>query len=231
VTSVTNTRVFSLLAETTRSPVLAAESGEMRLADSSFSYDAAHGLFLEMKGGTLNAGACSFTLNGGRTGTLFHLDGTRGNLEDITADIQAADYASALDIKNSVLTVEGGKFSVTARDAAALVTDNSASLFIRTIFSIEAAFAARAMDIRGIFPRVTECGFVFSGNARRADVFAAGNAAVPEAGTIAANVFESFTHILGDAYPVESLSGFNRLFAPPGRPNAAINTPRRGSRP
>jgi hypothetical protein len=225
---IAGSRVVSLPGASGRLPALAAAGAALRLSNSSFTAEGTHTLFLDMKDGSLDAETCSFALNGGRTGTLFRLEGTRGTLNGIDADITAADYSCALDITTAVLTVEGGKFFVTARDAAAFVTDNSSSVFLRTLFRVDAAFAARAMDIRGIFPHVTECGFVFAGNARRADVFAAG-ALLPAAGTIAANVFEYCTHILGDVYPVESLAGFNRAFAPPGRPNAALNAPRRGS--
>jgi hypothetical protein len=221
-----NVRVRSLSAGENRSPVLGIRDGGLSIAGSVFGAEGIHGLFLEMNGGTLDVQDSSFSLDGGRTGTLFRLERINGNLREISAGVSAADYSAVLDLDSSTLVMEGGKITAAARDALAVLADNSDCFFLRAIFGVRGAFVARAMEIRGQFPRVTECGFVFSGQAKRAEVFSAGNSRgelFPGEGTIASNAFQSFTHILGDAYPAESIAGFNRRFAPASRPNAVVN--------
>lgn len=220
-----NVRVRSIVAGQTRLPVLDIRGGGLAVRGSVFSAEGMHGLLLDMNGGTLEVLDSSFGLDGGRTGTLFRLEGSSGNLREISAGVSAADYSAVLDLETSALVMEGGRIAAAARDALAVLADNSDCFFLRAAVGIRGSFVARAMEIRGRFPRVTECGFVFSGTAKRAEVFSAGNSPdgpFPEEGTIASNAFQSFTHILDDAYPAESIAGFNRRFAPPSRPNAVV---------
>ncbi|MDR2370510.1 MAG: hypothetical protein LBD71_03440 [Treponema sp.] len=217
-------RARSLFAGETRISGIRINGGGLVIAKSVFGMEGVHSLFLEMKEGDLAVRDSEFTLEGGRTGTLFSLEKVRGNLSGLSAGLRAADYCAGLDLDSSALIMEGGSISVSARDALAVLSDHSECLFQKTIFNINAAFVARAMNISGNFPRVAECGFVFSGSAKRAEVFQAET--YPEEGTIASNAFRSFTHILGDAYPEGSIAGFNRRFAPPSRPNAVTGPSR-----
>ncbi|MDR1419011.1 MAG: hypothetical protein LBI86_01430 [Treponema sp.] len=229
-----NVRVRSLVTSSARLPVLDIRDGGLVVTGSVFGAEGTHGLFLDMKGGTLEVLDSSFGLDGGRTATLFRLEGVSGNLRGISAGVSAADYSAVLDLESSALVMEGGRITASARDALAVLADNSDCFFLRAVIGIKASFVARAMEIRGQFPRVTECGFVFSGPAKRAEVFSTGSSpagSFPEEGTIAANAFQSFTHILDDAYPRESIAGFNRRFAPPSRPNAVVGGHSQGDSP
>jgi hypothetical protein len=221
-----DTQVVSLMTEARRLPAIRAAGARVQLLNSSFQLEGGNGLGLEMKGGVLNIEDTRFSLNCGRTGTALSLDRVRGEWKNLDVTVAAGDYGSALEIGNSDLIVTGGILSVSSRDAAAVLADNTEILFLGSEFRVNAAFVARALEARNIFPHVTDCRFIFSGSGRRSEVFSGSKmengrtvSLLPETGTIGGNVFLSFTHILGGSYPMESLAGFNRQFAPPGRPN------------
>jgi hypothetical protein len=221
-----NTRMRSLMTGESRLPAIRAGNSRLDISKSSFELEGGNGLCVEMRGGNLNIEDSRFSLKCLKTATALSLDRVRGEWKNMEAALEAGDFCSALEIDNSELTVSGGRFSVSSRDAAAALAGNTELMFLGTEFTVNAVFAARALEVRDIFPRVTDCRFLFSGSSRRSEVFSAlkneGGRSVslfPEPGTIGGNVFLSFTHVLGGAYPMESLAGFNRRFAPPGRPN------------
>jgi hypothetical protein len=221
-----NTRMLSLMTGEARIPAIWAADSRLEIFKSNFSLEGENGLCLEMKGGNLNIEDTRFSLSCRRTATALRLNRVGGEWKNLDALLTAGDYCSALEINDSELTVIGGSLSVSSRDAAAVLAGNTEILFLGTEFAVNALFVARALEARNIFPRVTDCRFLFLGSSRRSEVFSAlkneGGRTVslfPEPGTIGGNVFLSFTHVLGGAYPMESLAGFNRRFAPPGRPN------------
>jgi hypothetical protein len=221
-----NTRIVSLMVEDRRFPAIRAADSRLLILKSDFQLEGGNGLCLEMRGGVLNIEETRFRLNCQKTGTALWLDRVRGEWKNVNAAVMAGDYGSALESSNSELTVSGGRLSVKAQDAVAVLAADTELLFLGAEFLVDAVFVARAFEVRNTFPHVTDCRFIFSGISRQSEVFSgskAGNgrtlSLLPEAGTVGGNVFVSFTHILGAAYPMENLAGFNRRFAPPGRPN------------
>jgi hypothetical protein len=221
-----NTRMLSLTAGESRLPAIRAADSRIRILKSDFQLEGENGLCLEMNGGALNIEDAQFRLSCRRTATALSLNRIRGEWRNLGAALTAGDYCSALEIGDSELTVIGGSFSVSSRDAAAILANNTEIMFLGTEFVVNSLFVARALEARNIYPRVTDCRFLFLGSSRRSEVFSGSKnesgrtvSLFPEPGTIGGNVFFAFTHLLNGAYPMESLAGFNRRFAPPGRPN------------
>jgi hypothetical protein len=232
---ISNTRMLSLMADDRRLPSIRAAGSRLLLFKSDFQLEGGNGLCLEMKGGILSIEDTRFRLNCQKTGTALWLDRVRGELKNLSAAAVAGDYCSALEIGNSELTVSGGSLSVSARDAVAVLARDTEILFLGSEFLVNAVFVARALEVWNTFPHVTDCRFIFSGLSRQSEVFSGSKTGkdrtlslLPEAGTVGGNVFVSFTHILGASYPMENLAGFNRRFAPPGRPNSFRKTPSPG---
>jgi hypothetical protein len=223
---ISGTRITALMTEDTKTPAVQAAGSRIKLVKNNFQLDGGNGLFLDMRGGFLDIEDTQFRVNCRRTGTAVSLDGVKAEWKNLIAVAAAGDYCSAVEIKNSDLTMTGGSVWVSARDAVAVFSDTSETLFLGTQFLVSAAFVSRVLEARNIFPKATGCLFIYSGAGRRAEVFSGlktegGRTAplLPEPGAIGENIFQSFTHILGDSYPVENLAAFNRRFAPPGRPN------------
>jgi hypothetical protein len=221
-----DTRMLSLTAGESRLPAIRAADSRMRILKSDFQLEGENGLCLEMNGGSLTIEDVRFRLSCRRTATALSLNRIRGEWRNLGAALAAGDYCSVLEIGDSELTVMGGSFSVKSRDAAAVLANNTELMFLGTEFVVNALFVARALEARNIFPHVRDCRFLFSGSSRRSEVFSGSKnengrtvSLFPEPGTIGGNVFFAFTHLLDGAYPMESLAGFNRRFAPPGRPN------------
>jgi hypothetical protein len=229
---ISGTQVASLLTGEERIPVIDAGKSRIFLIRSRFTLEGGHGLILNMNGGVLQAEESVFRVQGQRTGTVFNLSALQADLKGLQASVQAADYGSVLELSDSKLTVTGGSFSAAARDGVVLVADATEALFLGVEFQVASSFVARAMEIRNRFPSVTDCRFSFAGSARNSEVFSGiktggsrTEALSPDPGAIAGNVFQGFSRILGAGYPVESLQGFNRDFAPPGRPNRVTEIP------
>ncbi|MDR2110358.1 MAG: hypothetical protein LBP32_03530 [Spirochaetaceae bacterium] len=229
---ISGARVSSLLAREERIPLIDAGNARVWLTGSSFSLEGSHGLILNMKGGILKAEESVFHVQGRHTGTVFNLSALEADLKELRASVSAADYGSVLELSDSRLTLIGGSFSAAARDGVVLVADAAEALILGVEFRVASSFVARAMEIRNQFPSVTDCHFSFTGSARNSEVFSGirtggsrTEALSPVPGSIAGNVFQGFSHILGAEYPAESLRGFNREFAPPGRPNRVSEIP------
>jgi hypothetical protein len=229
-----NTRILSLISGEPRLPAIRAADSRLQILSSTFQLEGGNGLCLEMNGGVLDIEDTRFRLSCRRTATALSLNRIRGEWRNLEAELAAGDYCSALEIGGSDLTAIGGSFSVTARDAAAVLSNDTELLFLGTEFVVNSLFVARALEAWNIFPRVTDCRFVFSGSSRRSEVFSGSKtengrtvSLLPEPGTIGGNVFFAFTHLLGGA-SMESLAGFNRRFAPPGRPNVFREAAPRG---
>ncbi|QQO11253.1 hypothetical protein [Breznakiella homolactica] len=215
--------VLSTVSEERRLPVIAARGGTIEIAESGLSMDGSNGLLLEMENGNLSVLDSTVAGGTGQTGTLFLLTRVQGELKGSEFRCQSGDYASVLESSNSRLTVTDCRFSAAARDGIVVVLDNTAAVCRDSTFLLAASFVAKAMDIRGVFPTVSGCTFRFTGTAGRSEIFSAapsaGNPLLPIPGLIGNNVFTGFTHILGNEYPLDSLRGFNRSFAPPGQDN------------
>jgi hypothetical protein len=229
---ISDTQVSSLLPGEERLPVIDAGKARISLVKSRFNLEGGHGLILNMKGGVLRAEESVFVIQAQHTGTVFNLSALQADLKDLRASVSAADYGSVLELSDSTLTLTGGSFSVAARDGVVLVADAAEALFLGAEFRVASSFVARVMEIRNRFPSVTDCRFSFSGTARTSEVFSGTRTGgrrtetlQPVPGTIGGNVFQGFSHILGAEYPAESLRGFNRDFAPPGRPNRVLEIP------
>jgi hypothetical protein len=213
--------VLSRMPGERRFPVLSAGGGRVYAVRSRFEVEGRHGLFLDMKGGEVSVEDSVFLIKAQKTGTLFNLDQARADCTGLNAAVFAEDYGSAMELSGSRLVMTGGTLTVSARDGVILLTDAADTLCAGTGFFLASSFAAAAMEIRGRFPFVSDCLFVFAGSASRAEVFSRPNAGTtPPGGTIAGNVFKGFSHILGNEYPVQGIAGFNRSFAPAQKPNS-----------
>lgn len=226
-------RLASLIGGGGRTPLVSAMEGHLEIRDSLFELEGEDGVLFDLRGGRFLSEGGDFRLKAQRTGTALILRGTRTEMTDTEVFAEAGDYACALDLRQAPVTVTRGSLGVAARDGVAAASDDSEGLYLGTAFRVKTSFVARAMEIRSRFPQVTDCRFTFTGTARQAEVFAglpgegsAGSIPLPGAGTIGGNVFSGFTHILGTTYPLESLAGFNRAFAPPGRWNTDGEGPR-----
>jgi hypothetical protein len=209
-----------------RGPLISGVEANLEIQGSRFELEGEDGVLFDLRGGYLRGEDSFFRLKAQRTGTACILRETKTELTGVEVFAEAGDYACALDLRQAPALITRGNLEVLARDGVAVVSDDSEGIYLGTSFKVNSSFVARAVEIRARFPSVTDCRFTFDGSARQAEVFAglfakgtAGNIPLPEAGTIGGNVFAGFTHILGTAYPLESLAGFNRAFAPPGRPN------------
>ncbi|MDR0878876.1 MAG: hypothetical protein LBN21_12550 [Treponema sp.] len=218
VCAVRDSRIISLMTTDRRIPAAQVRNSHLSMVKTKTQLEGGNGLILEMSGGVLEITESEFNLDCLRTGTVFSLTGVDADFNNIKVSAAAGDYCSGLEIRRSKLTMNGGSFSVSARDAAAVITDAVESIYIGSSFALKTSFAAKAFTIRNTFPHFTRCTFISSGTSRRSEVFSAAQL-VPPALIIAENVFQGFTYILGDAWPIESLAGFNRRFAPPNRPN------------
>jgi hypothetical protein len=215
-----------LVALLSRGPLISGVEAQLEIQGSRFELEGEYGVLFDLRGGRLRGEDSFFRLKAQRTGTAFALRETRAELTGVEVFAEAGDYACALDLRQAPVLVTRGSLEVSSRDGVAVASDDSEGTYLGASFKVHSSFVARAMEVRARFPSVTDCRFSFDGSARQAEVFAglstegaAGGIPLPGAGTIGGNVFAGFTHILGTAYPMESLAGFNRAFAPPGRPN------------
>jgi hypothetical protein len=225
VCRVVNSVLQSRMGEGRRA-VLYTAGGTVTIEGSVCRLEAVNGLFLQSRGTALRIGESRVDLDCRRTGTALELEGVKGEFTGLALSVKAADYGTCLAAAGSDLVMRGGSLRAAARDVAAAALDDTGALFQEVLFSVDASFVARALDLWDRFPVVTDCRFEYRGNARRREIFAGkrrrGDAAevmFPEAPVIAGNEFGDFTHILGNDYPAENLQGFNRRFAPPERPN------------
>jgi hypothetical protein len=206
--------------------VFRVNGGTVSIEGSGCRLEAGNGLFLQGRGSTFRFSESRIELDCRRTGTVLELEGVRGEFDVLALSVKAGDYGSCLTALDSGLVLRGGSLVAAARDVTAAALDNTNAVFREVLFSVEASFVARALDLWDRFPQVADCRFEYRGNARRRDIFSAkrrsGDDAalmLPDARSVGGNEFGSFTHILGNDYPAESISGFNRRFAPPERPN------------
>jgi hypothetical protein len=223
---IVNSVIYSRMGGEGRRAVFDVNGGTVSIEGSGGRLEADNGLFLRSRGAVIRFGESRIELDCRRTGTALELEGTRGEFNVLALSVKAGDYGSCLAALDSGLALRGGSLAAAARDVTAAALDNTNAVFQGVLFSVDASFVARALDLWDRFPQVTDCRFEYRGNARRRDVFAAkrrdgdGSAIMfPDARAIGGNEFGSFTHILGSDYPAESLQGFNRRFAPPERPN------------
>jgi hypothetical protein len=101
---------------------------------------------------------------------------------------------------------------------------NNPFLFLNSVFTVESSFVAKALEVRGFFPSVSGCAFVYVGNGRNSEIFSLVSESsrqlrLPAPGFIGGNSFSSFRYIMGREYPLDRLQDFNRIFAPQGRNN------------
>lgn len=213
-------------ARSQRTPVITAANASLTVKNSRWELEGNYGILGSLQGGSFRAESCNFRMITRTTGTAFILSETNTDFRELTLTVQAQDYASALELTRSRLRMENSRIGVSARDAVAVLGENTDAVYTRTDFAVNASFVARGLEIRDRFPQVTGCAFISTGSARRSDVFSAFRTGetrlgtlIPDAGAVGENSFQGFTHILGNDYPVDSLQDFNRAFAPPGRPN------------
>jgi hypothetical protein len=223
--TIRDSSLIALMSSETRIPAIQIADSQISIDRTQVRIEGANGLFMEMKGGVLEIENSEFSLDCLRTGTVFNLDGVSADFNNLKVSGAAGDYCSGIEISGSKFTMKGGAVSVSARNAAGIISDTTESLYIGTSFTLKAAFAGKVFTIRNIFPKISGCDFVFSGTSRRSEIFSAepkqrgDPPLVPESGSIAGNVFRGFTHILGEDWPMESLAGFNRSYASLQRPN------------
>ena len=178
-----------------RIAAFSARNSRVHISGSRVQLEGNYGLVFDLGGGSFSAAESVFLCAGLRSATVFVLNGTRGNLENLTLSAAARDYASVLEASGSELVLSGGTLGVSARDTNAVLLDHSASVFLNALIRVESSFAARALEIRGLFPSVQNCRFYAIGGARVSEVFSGMEGAVPLPGSVTGNRFFGFTHI------------------------------------
>ncbi|MDR2618640.1 MAG: hypothetical protein LBC62_07195 [Treponema sp.] len=217
-----DSRISVLDAAERRRPVICSQQGRLEILSSAVDLAGNYGLLMEIQGGSLSSESCEFRVTAQKTAAVFILNGTTAEIRNTAASASAPDYASVMEASASELLVYRGTLEAEARDSVGILLDKSEALFIGAGFTVKASFLARAAEVRGSFPRVTDCVFVYQGRARRSEVFAGYGAEIPGEGTIGGSCFEGFSHILGNAWAAENIAAFNRSFAPSDRPNAVV---------
>ncbi|MDR1566747.1 MAG: hypothetical protein LBS48_05635 [Treponema sp.] len=207
-----------------RRPAIYAHKGRLEIQSSSVDLAGNYGLILEIRGGSFLSEDCEFRVTARKTAAVFFLTRTAAEIRNTAASASAPDYALVMEAAESELLIYRGTLKAEARDSVGILLDRTEALFIGAGFTVNASFLARAAEVRGSFPRVTDCAFVCRGSARRSEVFAGYGAEIPGEGTIGGSHFEGFSHILGNAWPAENIAAFNRAFAPSDRPNAAVKS-------
>ena len=220
---INNSAIKAVIPGEQRIAVIAAGNTLTDISGSRFELEGNYGLILDLRGGTLSARESGFFAARGKTASLIVLNGTLGNLNGLTLQANAADYASSLEAAGSEVIISGGRFEVSARDTNAVLFENCAAAIFGTQFHVNGSFSAKAAEIRGPFPVVQNCRFYFSGSAARSEIFSGSD--VPKAGNITGNSFSGFTHIWGPGWPIERLSAFNHDFAPHDKPNTVSLRP------
>jgi hypothetical protein len=207
-----------------RTAVLYVEGGALHIEGSVCRLEADNGIFLRSRGAELRFSESRVELDCRRTGTALELEETRGEFDALALSVKAADYGSCLAAADSGLVMRKGSLAAAARDVVTAALDGTAAVFQEVLFSVDASFVARALDLQDRFPQVTDCRFECRGGARRREIFAAkrrggDGVLLPGDRTVEGSEFGAFTHIMGNGYPAANLQGFNRRFAPPERPN------------
>jgi hypothetical protein len=230
VCEIRDSQVFTKISGEQRIAALSLRESAMQISGSRIQHEGDYGLLFDISGGSLSAEDSAFLSAGGRTTTVFALNGIRGNLSNLTLSAAAQDYASVLEASGSALVLSGGTLGASARDANTILLDRSAAVFLDALIRVEGSFTARAAEIRGQFPVIRNCRFyaisnVNHGAAGRSEVFSGIEVTTPNAGSITDNLFVGFTHIWGGDWPVEMLASFNRAFASPQSPNFVQGVP------
>jgi hypothetical protein len=221
--------VSSFSAASRREALVQSENSRISIEGSSFELEGNYGLMLEMTGGSLGIKDSSFSAACVKTGTVLSLSGVRAEFQEAAFFVEAGDFASILESKNSSFIIRNSAFRARARDAVLVSLENEAAsddpfLFLDSVFTVESSFVARALELRGFFPSVSGCSFIYTGNGRNSEIFSLvaeplRPARLPLPGFIGGNSFTAFRYIMGREYPLDSLRAFNRIFAPQGRDN------------
>jgi hypothetical protein len=225
VCRITDTRGSIISAGDERSPAFRFRGGQTDIRRSSFDLNGTYALLFDIEGGNFKAQDSGFRAAAQKTAAVLVLKGAKAEIRNTLVSASAADYASAAEAAASELLIYGGELETAARDGVGALLDTTEALFIDAAFTVKTSFLARAVEIRGLFPSVTGCYFAYRGQTRRSEVFAVYGAELPSPGTIGGSRFDGFSHILGNAWPVENTGGFNRAFAPSERPNSPATGP------
>ncbi|MDR1177678.1 MAG: hypothetical protein LBK64_02495, partial [Spirochaetaceae bacterium] len=228
---VEDSSVFSFNAAAPRREALVKSvNSRVSFRGSAFSLEGNYGLMLEMDGGSLGITDSSFSALCLKTGTVLSLSGVRSAFQGAAFSAEAGDFASILESKNSPFVIQNSTFRAGARDAVlvsleqGMPASDDTFLFLDSVFTVESSFVARAIEVRGFFPSVSGCSFIYAGTGRNSEIFSPVPeprlaARLPRPGFIGGNSFIAFHYIMGREYPLESLPAFNRIFAPQGRDN------------
>ena len=202
-----------------RIAAFSARGSGVELNDSRVQLEANYGLLFDLGGGSFGAKNSVLLAAGGRTASLFVLNGTRGNFINLSLQAAAGDYASVLEASASELVMSGGIMEASARDTTALLLDNCAAVILDASIRVEGAFSARAAEIRGAFPQVRNSRFNSIGRAKKSEVFSGMDATAPPGASITGNRFSGFAFIWGESWPLEKLKDFNLAYATAAEPN------------
>jgi hypothetical protein len=237
VLAVEDSSVFSFSAAPRREALVKSVNSRISIRGSAFSLEGNYGLMLEMSGGTLGITDSSFSASCLRTGTVLSLSGVRSVFQGAAFFVEAGDFASILEGKNSPFVIQNSTFRAGARDAVLVSLENEAQaasddtpVFLDSAFTVASSFVAKAIEVRGFFPSVSGCSFIYAGNGRNSEIFSPVaephlKPRLPQPGFIGGNRFTAFHYIMGREYPLDSLPAFNRIYAPQGRDNAAGGPP------
>jgi hypothetical protein len=223
--------VFSFSAASRREALIKSKNSRVHIQGSRFQLEGSYGLVLEMSGGMLGITDSSFSVTCLTAGTVFSLSDARAEFQGASFFAEAGDFASILECANVSFIIRDSAFRARAQDAV-LVSMNSGApvstelpfLFLDSVFTVESSFVARALEVRGFFPSVSGCAFIYAGNGRNSEVFSlvpdpARPPRLPAPGFIGGNSFTAFRYIMGKDYPLDGIQNFNRIFAPGGRDN------------
>ena len=190
-----NSQIFTKISGEQRIAAFSARESEVRISNSRMQVEGNYALVFNLGGGTFSAIGSVFLCAGRRTATVFVLNGTKGNFENLTLSAAARDYASVVEAFGAELVLEGGTLGVSARDTSAFLLDNSPARLSGARIFVDGAFTARALEIRGIVPTVNNCRFYSTGSARRSEVFSGREEIEIAADSLTGNSFSGFTHI------------------------------------
>jgi hypothetical protein len=220
--------VFSFSAASRREALIKAANSRITLEGSSLELEGSYGLMLEMAGGVLGIKDSSLSITCLKTGTIFSLSNTQLEFQGAAFFVEAGDFASILECRNSPFTIRDSAFRAKAQDAVLVSMESEAqvppNLFLDSAFIVESSFVARALEVRGVFPSVSGCAFIYAGDGRNSEIFSlvpdpVRHPRLPAPGFIGGNSFTAFRYIMGRDYPAASIQTFNRIFAPQGRDN------------
>ena len=185
-----------------RKAAFSARDSGIDIKNSRMQIEANYGLLFEIEGGIMAAENSILLAAGKRTSSVLTLGGSRGRFFNLTSQAAAEDYASVMEVTSSELFMEGGIISVSARDCSAIVLNSSAGIISEAQIRVDGSSSARAFEIKGAYPIVSNSLLYSEGDAKKAEVFS--GSSFPPPG-LEGNRILGFTRLWGELLPGETV--------------------------